>query len=402
MSKTIQKNVVFCAGPTYTTTELAFAAEINKVLNEHGYTPVWCRTQFSGALSDEEKGLAQLALDVYRLINVAESFVVNLNGRVPDPYSVWLSSLAYAHGLKPILYKNDHRAKFFGMDNSMISGLGDFRCANKLIKIPYYLRSVQISGDAGSMTAPYLNILRQAGEKIQQFIDKKSRGGQMYESEIQEIVAEISASFHSKSNNAKTSSGRVYCSGALFNPEEIRTMNSISLVLENAGWKTFLPQRDGVEAFLMNGASNVLLNSFPFRLAHSFFHKTVFRLDIYEVMLGCDAFVINLNGVMPDEGAVVEWALAFSAGKPVVVFCDDVRRFSESGPLSALASLALSSEKIMDLPGAIESVVQSTPFFKFDQSRHRYLDRSLKSGARIGQFVNRIKSLKPDNNMWEL
>ena len=56
----------------------------------------------------------------------------------------------------------------------------------------------------------------------------------------------------------------VYCSGPLFCPEELGVMRSIAQTLEDAGYQTFLPQRDGVEAFVMNQVDAPLANAWIF------------------------------------------------------------------------------------------------------------------------------------------
>ena len=43
----------------------------------------------------------------------------------------------------------------------------------------------------------------------------------------------------------------IYCSGPLFCPEEQGGMAALARVLEDAGYGTFLPQRDGLEAYLL-------------------------------------------------------------------------------------------------------------------------------------------------------
>ncbi|OTP73783.1 Nucleoside 2-deoxyribosyltransferase [Caballeronia sordidicola] len=40
---------------------------------------------------------------------------------------------------------------------------------------------------------------------------------------------------------------RVYCAGPLFNPGERAEMDSIASTLEQSGFSTFLPHRDGLE-----------------------------------------------------------------------------------------------------------------------------------------------------------
>jgi hypothetical protein len=53
--------------------------------------------------------------------------------------------------------------------------------------------------------------------------------------------------------------------------------------------------------------------------------QAIFALDVYQVLVSCEGTVVNLNGRVPDEGAVVEGAMAWTVGKAVVLFKDDAR-----------------------------------------------------------------------------
>ena len=116
---------------------------------------------------------------------------------------------------------------------------------------------------------------------------------------------------------------RVYCSGPLFNDAERREMQQIADALEEAGFETFLPHRDGYEfspllpMLMGRGLDNAR--------AHACWDQAIFALDAYQVLQGCDAVVVNLNGRVPDEGAVAEAAMAWARGRPVVAFKDDLR-----------------------------------------------------------------------------
>lgn len=113
----------------------------------------------------------------------------------------------------------------------------------------------------------------------------------------------------------------VYCSGPLFSPAERWEQARIADVLEAGGWATYLPQRDGVP-----------LGDISARLARPdvvpegrawclrVLRRVTFALDLYQ-LLGCSsALVCNLNGRVPDEGSVVEVAVAATAGVPVVLY----------------------------------------------------------------------------------
>lgn len=53
--------------------------------------------------------------------------------------------------------------------------------------------------------------------------------------------------------------------------------------------------------------------------------RSIFCLDVYKLLSWSDGVVINLNGRVPDEGTVVEAALAWHAGKPLVLYKNDSR-----------------------------------------------------------------------------
>ena len=100
-------------------------------------------------------------------------------------------------------------------------------------------------------------------------------------------------------------------------------MTAIAQVLERAGHTTFLPHRDGLEAYLMRFDSA----GFPGNLAavRERMDAAVFALDAYELLECCQAVVCNLNGRVPDEGMIVEASLAYSMGVPVVLYKNDAR-----------------------------------------------------------------------------
>jgi nucleoside 2-deoxyribosyltransferase len=116
---------------------------------------------------------------------------------------------------------------------------------------------------------------------------------------------------------------RIYCAGPLFNPSERAEMEMVAETLEAAGFKTFLPHRDG---FLYGAVVPAIMKEgYPLNVAQWMTRQAIFALDVQQVLTGCDATVVNLNGRVPDEGAVAEGAIAWTAGKVVVFFKDDVR-----------------------------------------------------------------------------
>jgi len=115
----------------------------------------------------------------------------------------------------------------------------------------------------------------------------------------------------------------VYCSGPLFCPEEIAGMNAIANIFEDAGYGTFLPHRDGLERYVL-GFVNTPLNNNILGMQDRI-NRAIFALDVYQIVQRCEYFVFNMNGRVPDEGAVAEAGIAFATGKPVVLYKNDYR-----------------------------------------------------------------------------
>jgi nucleoside 2-deoxyribosyltransferase len=100
-------------------------------------------------------------------------------------------------------------------------------------------------------------------------------------------------------------------------------MAAIAGALEQAEFSVFLPQRDGfvfaeVQRELTRGGYA------PDETA-PMVQRAIFWLECYEMLVGCQGLVLNLNGRVPDEGAVAEAAMAWTAGLPVVAYKDDNR-----------------------------------------------------------------------------
>lgn len=116
---------------------------------------------------------------------------------------------------------------------------------------------------------------------------------------------------------------RIYCAGPLFNQAERQEMTAIAETLTEAGYAVYLPHRDGMEFRLI---LNILVErGWPAPTAAHFLHAAIFALDVYQLAVECDAMVWNLNGRTPDEGAVSEAAIAWTLGKPLIAYKDDVR-----------------------------------------------------------------------------
>lgn len=194
---------------------------------------------------------------------------------------------------------------------------------------------------------------------------------------------------------------KVYCSGGLFCPEEVKAMAGIARALEGAGYSTYLPHRDGVEAFVLNAVNNPLANLVVFRPMTRFLSKATFALDIFQI-LECDYFVFNMNGSVPDEGGVVETGVAFAAGKPVVIYRNDTR--SRSGPGGSATLMGASGtfeaiDRVDDIPAAlagIEERMRALGENPYDsECAPPYVSEVARFGRKVDRVLRMASSLKP-------
>jgi nucleoside 2-deoxyribosyltransferase len=116
---------------------------------------------------------------------------------------------------------------------------------------------------------------------------------------------------------------RVYCAGPLFNEAERNEMTRIAAALQQRGFRTFLPHADGME---FAKVQPILVGfGYDAPAAGRLLHEAIFAMDTYQVIARCGSLVCNINGRVPDEGAVAELTMAWMLGKPVVIYKEDVR-----------------------------------------------------------------------------
>ena len=169
---------------------------------------------------------------------------------------------------------------------------------------------------------------------------------------------------------------RVFCSGPLFNPPEKDEMRQISDILEAAGHATYLAQRDGLEELevppVVNGTS---LDAIERTKIH---HRAIFALDLFHLLDWADIVVANLNGRVPDEGTVVECALAWMKPLPLVLYKNDTR-----APFDGFDNLML-TQLVMD--GAVSSIAE-IPAAVEEKLEDRYTYQIRQDNIKLGQSL---------------
>lgn len=199
---------------------------------------------------------------------------------------------------------------------------------------------------------------------------------------------------------------RAYCSGPLFCPEEVAEMSGIATVLEENGFDTYLPQRDGVEAFVMNAVNSGMASSRVLSPVTRLINKAVFAVDIYQIVERCDCLVFNMNGRVPDEGGVVEAAVAFTLGKPVVIYAS--ARQGTAGGCDNPAHYGVWSvfpvaDEIEKIPGLAYLALEEAGGQGHAHRSGAGIPPGIRRNVRFGRWVcgllKRIQFMKPENDL---
>jgi nucleoside 2-deoxyribosyltransferase len=182
---------------------------------------------------------------------------------------------------------------------------------------------------------------------------------------------------------------RVYCAGPLFNQCERGEMEDIADVLTDAGFPIFLPHRDGME---FRKVHHVLIDQgWNASQAARFLHEAIFALDVYQLAEACDAMVWNLNGRVPDEGAVSEAAIAWTLGKPLVAYSDDARSLI-SGRMNPLLVGLVEFEtvnQLKEIPAALLAEInRESDSTAVTRSLPTKLQTAIEEGGRLWAAMN--------------
>lgn len=155
---------------------------------------------------------------------------------------------------------------------------------------------------------------------------------------------------------------RIYCAGPLFNQAERDEMTAIADILCEAGFSVYLPHRDGMEFRLV--LEELVDRGWPAPLAAQFLHAAIFALDVYQLAVECQAVAWNLNGRVPDEGAVSEAAIAWTLGKPIVAYMDDARSLISGRVNPLLVGLVEfeTKDNINEIPGALKEAIETEDY----------------------------------------
>ena len=434
---------IFICGPSYHPEERRSMKRIAHYLEKNGFNTYlssrdgiehilldWANSQ---GMNDEKFNeiydiacRVSFALEIYQIIEVCNCTVLNINGRVPDEGSVFKAAVAFGTGKPVVNYKYDSRILFPNGDNAMITGLTpDFKpvkrfseITKKLLKLTKKFNKYGENPYKGDNIPPLVRKWVEYGREVAEFL-KKATGLKDQGKDGLDLIKIIVEEFKNNSimkslipnldleKSTLKSQGKhekkVYCSGALFCPVEVREMADIAKSFEDAGYDTYLPQRDGGEAFVMNSIDTPIAGSPLLRPFTNYLTKIMFALDIYEI-LKCDYFIINLNGRVPDDGAISELGVAFASGRPIIQYKSDLRSLfnGRDHPMIAGAALHVPPVHQFDqIPDRLEKIVEFVNKYGENTYKGEKIPQSVQKvvnlGFKVWKFTHDKK--KPQNQM---
>jgi len=183
---------------------------------------------------------------------------------------------------------------------------------------------------------------------------------------------------------------RVYCAGPLFNEPERREMLDIAGALTTAGFEPFVPHRDGMEFAKVE--PYLIRRGHDATAVGQLLHEAIFALDTYQVMVACGALVVNLNGRVPDEGAVAESAMAWTLGKPIVAYKSDARSAisGRDNPLIVGQTGFETVARIEDIPTALAARLAMLRGEPTRQTCPPHIAETLSRGSRLWQALESL------------
>lgn len=178
---------------------------------------------------------------------------------------------------------------------------------------------------------------------------------------------------------------RVYCAGPLFNRPEQEEMAEIARTLEGAGFSAFLPHRDGF--IFADVHREFLRGGYEPAEASRMIQQAIFWLDTYEVLSACQGLVLNMNGRVPDEGAVAEAAMAWMAGKAIVLYKADSRSLIQGSDNPLLLGLG-NFVKVSTIPEIAYAFTQL--FRTWRPGKGPVLPQAVRTAIETGRRLSRL------------
>ncbi len=162
-------------------------------------------------------------------------------------------------------------------------------------------------------------------------------------------------------------------------------MAEIARMLEGAGYSAYLPHRD---AFLFEDIHREFRRGgYDPAEATAMIQQAIFWVDAYEVVSACQGLVLNMNGRVPDEGAVAEAAMAWMAGKAIILYKADSRSLIQGSDNPIVMGLG-SFVKVSTIPEIAYAFAQL--FRSWRPGKAPPLPRAVRGAVEPGRRLSRL------------
>jgi len=139
----------------------------------------------------------------------------------------------------------------------------------------------------------------------------------------------------------------VYASGPAYGPEEVESITALTSLLETSGFDPYLPTRDGLPFMTSKAGDDAGHPDRPRAL-----QVAAFALDIFQIVDRCECLLFSMNGRVPDHASTFRAAVAFRAGKPVVLYKRDHRSKLHCNDNAMIIGLSFDFSTVIE-PGAV-------------------------------------------------
>jgi len=200
---------------------------------------------------------------------------------------------------------------------------------------------------------------------------------------------------------------RVYLAGPAQSPAERRVMEELAGVVEGAGHETWLPFRDGIEDLYQGVLALGAAGGAAARVrdgAAAVVAQGVFALEVFQLVERCGCLLLNMDGRVPDEGAVFRAALAFTRGRPVVLYKRDLRAELHGHDNAMITGLSPGFRAVRTrdaIPGELEAMRCGEPPFHPPAGLSPAIERAVGAGRSIWRTVSEEGPFKAGGEGWD-
>lgn len=183
----------------------------------------------------------------------------------------------------------------------------------------------------------------------------------------------------SKCCNKKT----VYIAGPYYNNAEKNEQTRLATTLERAGFKTYLPQRDGLP--LQKVITTLINEGKTQQQAIEESPQIIFDYNIYNLMKS-QCLLVDANHSVINEDTVATMSIAFSSCISIVLYRNDLRTFALNYELSPMINAMKSVPIVRKINDIVPGINKALP-----KRDCKCISDSIKEVMRRGSTIKKVR-----------